>query len=66
MSDTAKTPSRPGSKWATGRRVKQEPLREKPGFFQGAMVDRQAAQRASMQKPTPRRSSSRRTSGDSK
>lgn len=60
MTDNVKTPTRPGSKWATGRRVKQEPLREKPGFYQGALVDPRAAQRASLAKPKPRPSSSRR------
>lgn len=59
MSENVKTPTRPGSKWATGRRVRQEGFHEKPGFRQGALVDRQAAQNASMQRPKPQRRSNR-------
>lgn len=41
-----KIPTRPGSKWATGKRVQQKPMREPPGFFRGALVDPAAAKRA--------------------
>lgn len=47
-----KTPTRPGSKWATGRRrVLPHPPSERPGFHQGALVDRKAAVKAAMRKP---------------
>lgn len=69
MSATDKTPTRPGSKWATGRRrVLNDPPREKAGFHQGALVDPQAAARAAL-KPRSRKprakspSSRRRTAG---
>lgn len=69
MSEDIKTPTRPGSKWATGkRRVLADPPRERPGFFQGALVNPQEAARAVLRKPSrkPRaksKSSRRRTAG---
>jgi hypothetical protein len=60
-----KVPTRPGSRWATGRRTQQEPFRERPGFHQGALVNPQAAARARLQTQKPRRSSSRRRTATS-
>lgn len=49
--DTKPTPTRPGSKWATGkRRVLKDAPRERPGFHQGALVDRKAASRAELRR----------------
>jgi hypothetical protein len=40
MSDEQKVPTRPGSKWATGRRRAGEPPVERAGFSKGARVTR--------------------------
>jgi hypothetical protein len=45
-----KTPTRPGSKWATGRRLKMTPPRERPGFAKGALVDRQTVAREELRR----------------
>lgn len=55
-SEPTKAPSRPGSKWATGRRrVLADAPREKPGFYQGALVDRMAASKAELRRGKTKR-----------
>jgi len=47
----AKIPTRPGSRWATGRRHLIAPpkwLGEPPGFNRGALVDRKAHVKATL------------------
>jgi hypothetical protein len=50
-----KTPTRPGSKWATGRRLKMTPPRERPGFSKGALVDRRAVVREELRRGSRQR-----------
>jgi hypothetical protein len=40
VSDEKKTPARPGSKWATGKRRVLDPKFERLGFSKGARVSR--------------------------
>ncbi len=39
---TKKTPTRPGSQWATGKRRRSKTKGEPKGFFRGAVVHRRS------------------------
>lgn len=53
--ETQKVPTRPGSKWATGRRLRMTAPKEREGFAFGARVTRKAP----TQKPARTRHRSR-------